>query len=44
MGPRKHHRTGILGKAWQHAGVWVPLLVIAMLLLALVLGGPSPRY
>ena len=44
MRPRRHARSTFLGKAFEHAGVWVPILVIGMLLLALVLGGPSPRY
>jgi hypothetical protein len=42
--PRKHHRTGFWGKAFQHSGAWVLAVLVFMFLIALVLGGPSPRY
>jgi hypothetical protein len=44
MRPRRHARPTFWGKAFEHSGVWVPILFVAMLLLALALGGPSPRY
>jgi hypothetical protein len=44
MRPRRHHRTNVFGKAFQHAGIWVTILFVAVLLAALALGGPSPRY
>jgi hypothetical protein len=42
--PRRHARTGFWGKAFQHSGVWVPLVLIVLFIVALALGGPSPRY
>jgi hypothetical protein len=42
--PRRHHRTNFWGKAFQHAGFWVPILLILLFIAALALGGPSPRY
>ncbi len=44
MRARRHHRNNLLGRMLEHSGVWVPLLLVVLFLIALALGGPSPRY
>ena len=44
MRERKHARLGVLDMLMQYSGILAIVVVIALIILALALGGPSPRY
>jgi len=44
MRARKHARLGVIDTLMQYSGIVAIVVVVAMIILALALGGPSPKY